>query len=130
MRDEPHGKFVIRRKGKPVTAKRFHLYKDCGMIANLSDEWDAIDLAETADEGDNATIGVVLDLLGLTVCSACNNRAIEVSAEDVLADVLTATRLDQMGPIPSKVADLVAARQIADLEKHGYKIRRIRRGGT
>lgn len=129
MRDEPQGRFVMRTKGSAVKAKKFHLYRNCGVIAGFVDQpsdFDIIDLDKYPDHG-----GSIIDLLGLTLCSPCNNRAHEVSALDLLAEVLLED-VDMEGnkTFLSQEADDLANKLIDRLTLYGYRIRRERRGGA
>lgn len=81
-RDEPQGRFIARQRGRAVTAKKFHLYRDCGMFwggtgTGATEDFETIDV-EDRD----------IDLLKLTVCSSCDRRSKEVSALDCIADAI------------------------------------------
>lgn len=125
-RDEPQGRFVARPKGKVLSAKRFHLYRDCGLISQYGDLYEIIDLNAYPDCG-----GSIIDLFGLTLCSPCGNRASEVSAHDVIADVLMENLIRvEIEDGDSEAADDVATIIEEALASSGYKIRRERRGGA
>lgn len=144
MRDEPTGRYVTHQARKPVTAKRFHLYRDCGLIAGLTPpDYEVVDLG--LDPSRDAL--QLIELLGLSPCSSCEKRSQEVSVFDCIADSLawmaTPSGVDAMfgGATPqvraviellfldSDAAAVIAGRLIADLEKSGYAIKRIKKGG-
>lgn len=136
-RDEPQGCFVSRKKGERVTVRRYHLYRDCGMLVGEEEtggDYEVIDLSQV--EGGQQTI----DLLGLTPCSPCSNRSKEVSALDLIAETIGGYDLTPYDPedegspdvfhVPDEDATLLAEHVIDMLESNGYKIRRLRRGGA
>lgn len=145
MRDEPTGRYVVRQTGKPVTAKRFHFYRDCGLIKDLKPpHQEVIDLG--LDDNDVSLFAI--STMGLTPCQPCENRSKEVSALDVIADTLCGLSdsdggivailggasdhvravIDTMFGVEGVTTE-IATRVISDLEKNGYAIRRIKKGG-
>jgi hypothetical protein len=70
------GKFLLRIKGRKVTATNYHLYFDCARVAPYlrdGDEWETIEATDT-----------IIDLLRLRPCRLCQRGFEHKSLEDVL----------------------------------------------
>lgn len=107
MRNEPTGKYVVKYEGKPLAARVYHLYFDCGyMLALTANTVLGPAVVEPSDE--------IIALMEMKVCAGCESRSLEVPAEDVIAEAIG--------------CDLQAAsKALAALEANGYVIKHVKK---
>lgn len=130
MKDEPTGIYLSKLRDRPFSAKKYHLYDDCGRMYGNDDatanDWEVLNISDTNGQ-------TIIDLLGLSACGPCTRRSKEVAAVDVIAYAICGQSIEDAEgyghEVSEKDATTIAEDVVMNLEKHGYKIRRERRGG-
>lgn len=117
MADEPTGRYALKLKGKPLSARTFHLYKDCGHIIAFGTSGEEGDIIEPSDE--------IVEMMEMRVCTQCDTRSKQVEAEDAIL----ATLNDLVGATVEGNGEVVTAIMEA-LEVNGFVIRRVRKNAA
>jgi hypothetical protein len=111
--------FVTRFGDKPVTAKKYHLYEDCGHCWLGS--YDADDVKAERFDVDQRDIA----LLGLELCRTCRDRFKSQTASEVIAEALLRQYDDgdPRGPGSDRAfAESAAQEVITSLANAGFQI--------
>lgn len=104
---EPTKRYVVKYENKPLAARTYHTYVDCSYLLSM--------MAPT--EGPSTLIepsAELLALMELRLCKGCEERALEVPAEDVIAE---AAGIDKA----------TALKVIAALEANNLILKRVKR---
>lgn len=105
--ETPSKRFVTKPKGRKLTAEKYHLFADC-RHATIGEDWESVEVTDDIQK-----------LLALTACTFCWRRAYEKTASEVINDkVLHMT---------NNLLDDVGDEIVADLEEHGFVIKRVSR---